>query len=398
MKSIRSNQSMCVIKSLLAIATIAGAAGSASAQSAQQAQETQVVQGTQGPGGLTDLDPRGVYFNRFTGGFPGTEWFTTIPIAGTNQYRLADIVGGGWNAIVTPEGAVDILNAPGDGQYSDEDNYILTPSFAGSTFIFNNNRVPHTDVDFPLQLFTPTDGNPLLSGFYTTQTQSVNPETSEVISSEVKDTIVTINGTTFQVADATGEFYTGIFETPTRVGFRVVVPRPNDTRFRTFAGSALNQSQNLLGSVRITSINTFEATFLLQSRTGLGNQSQAVVVMSGERFDPYPAGDLNGDRILDQDDVDLFLDQLGLVESDDAFNIAADLNGDYEIDQLDLDLFNALTCPGDFNMDTDLNFFDISSFLSAFTNSDPSADFNNDSDFNFFDVSAYLKAFAAGCP
>ncbi len=45
-----------------------------------------------------------------------------------------------------------------------------------------------------------------------------------------------------------------------------------------------------------------------------------------------------------------------------------------------------------------LNFFDISAFLTAFDAGDPSADINNDGLFNFFDISDYLTIFGAGCP
>ncbi|MBL4699114.1 MAG: S8 family serine peptidase, partial [Phycisphaerales bacterium] len=45
-----------------------------------------------------------------------------------------------------------------------------------------------------------------------------------------------------------------------------------------------------------------------------------------------------------------------------------------------------------------LNFFDVSAFLTAFSASDSSADLNGDGSFNFFDVSDYLTLFAEGCP
>ena len=299
-----------------------------------------------------------------------------------------------------PSGAVDILNAPGDGQYSDADNYILNPSFAGSTFVFNNNRAPYTDVDFPLQLVSATAGSSLLSGEYTTLTQTVNPETADILSSKTEQTTVSVIGPSFRVTDADGEFYRGSFETPTRVGFRVVVPTPSDTRFRTFPGSSLSQNQNLMGSVRITSINTFEATFLFQSRTGLGNQSQGITIMSGQRVDPYPVGDLDGDRVVDSDDRAMLVKQIGLVEADDAFNIAADLNGDYEITEADLALFDQGECSADFaDPFGELDFFDVSAFLDLFANQDPRADLSGpDGAFDFFDVSAFLDSFGAGCP
>ncbi len=55
-------------------------------------------------------------------------------------------------------------------------------------------------------------------------------------------------------------------------------------------------------------------------------------------------------------------------------------------------------CLVDLNNDGDLNFFDVSAFLAAFSANDPIADFNNDGMFNFFDVSSFLSAFSAGCP
>lgn len=46
----------------------------------------------------------------------------------------------------------------------------------------------------------------------------------------------------------------------------------------------------------------------------------------------------------------------------------------------------------------DLNFFDVSAFLTLLSGNDPQADLNDDGLFNFFDVSAFLAAFAQGCP
>ena len=56
------------------------------------------------------------------------------------------------------------------------------------------------------------------------------------------------------------------------------------------------------------------------------------------------------------------------------------------------------SCQVDLNNDGMLNFFDISTFLNAFTSGDLSVDFNDDGLLNFFDVSAFLSLFGAGCP
>ncbi len=58
----------------------------------------------------------------------------------------------------------------------------------------------------------------------------------------------------------------------------------------------------------------------------------------------------------------------------------------------------APSCPADLTGDGNLDFFDISAFLNAFSAQDPAADFTGDGNFDFFDVSAFLNAFNAGCP
>lgn len=55
-------------------------------------------------------------------------------------------------------------------------------------------------------------------------------------------------------------------------------------------------------------------------------------------------------------------------------------------------------CIADLDGSGSLDFFDVSSFLSAFTAMDSAADFTGDGLFDFFDVSAFLSAYNAGCP
>ncbi len=55
-------------------------------------------------------------------------------------------------------------------------------------------------------------------------------------------------------------------------------------------------------------------------------------------------------------------------------------------------------CAADLTGEGDLNFLDVSAFLSAMAAMDPAADFAADGNFNFLDVSAFLQAFSAGCP
>jgi len=55
-------------------------------------------------------------------------------------------------------------------------------------------------------------------------------------------------------------------------------------------------------------------------------------------------------------------------------------------------------CPADVVFDNELNFFDVSEFISRFNDADASADINGDGQLNFFDVSAFLVYFSFDCP
>lgn len=56
------------------------------------------------------------------------------------------------------------------------------------------------------------------------------------------------------------------------------------------------------------------------------------------------------------------------------------------------------TCFADLNVDGNLDFFDISLFITLFSLSDPSTDLDQNGLFNFFDVSSFITLFGAGCP
>lgn len=345
------------------------------------------------------IDPRGIYFNDFAGSFSGTEWFQTIPINGTNRYRLADIFSGGFNATIDEAGNITLDAGVGSGSFSSPDDYVITPNLGGSVFTFDNTRAPFTTPDFPLQLDSPIAGNPILAGTYRTLTRPVNPRTGAPGAGGFENNTIAISGNTFRITDPGGLFFQGVFETPTHAAFRVVVPQPSDTRFRTFPGSSINFTQNMLGSVSITSVNAFEAVFLLQSRAPLGSQTQNVFIMSAQRLNPLPAGDLDGDRDIDLADRTLMGAQLNPSLNPDDFNIAADLDGDLDADADDLALFADIVCLPDYAAPFgQLNFFDVSGFITLFSAADPAADIAAPfGDLNFFDVSAFIQAYTQGC-
>jgi len=52
----------------------------------------------------------------------------------------------------------------------------------------------------------------------------------------------------------------------------------------------------------------------------------------------------------------------------------------------------------DIDQDGDLDFFDVSAFVLAFSLMGPEGDWDNEGDWDFFDVSGYSNAFAMRCP
>jgi hypothetical protein len=81
------------------------------------------------------------------------------------------------------------------------------------------------------------------------------------------------------------------------------------------------------------------------------------------------------------------VDDLGVIQADQTWDAVTLVIDDGESG-----------CAADLNNDGDLNFFDVSAFLSAYSEQNPSADFDGDGMFNFFDVSSFLDAYSDGCP
>lgn len=68
------------------------------------------------------------------------------------------------------------------------------------------------------------------------------------------------------------------------------------------------------------------------------------------------------------------------------------------VELLSFDCTGGPTCDADLNGDGELDFFDISAYLTLYSAGDLAADFNDDGALDFFDISAFLTQFSAGCP
>lgn len=105
-------------------------------------------------------------------------------------------------------------------------------------------------------------------------------------------------------------------------------------------------------------------------QTESGEFSNTRLLINAERSTGLNLGDFNNDQVQDLVIVS---------DADDAVRIH------YGIPQ-------STPCPADLNNDGELNFFDISAFLTD------QPDYNGDGVFNFFDVPAFITDFNAGCP
>ncbi len=286
-----------------------------------------------------NIDPRGIFFNRFSGGFSGTEWFQTIPVAGENRYSLNDIFGGGFTATITLEGVITLDGGVGNGSFSDPDNYVITPDLGGTVFTFVNNRAPLTSPNFPLQLSSPRPANTLLAGNWNNVLQTINPETGVIGPPSNELLTLTTAGNTLRITDPGGLFFQGVFENGVQVAYRRIVPDPTGV-FASFPDSDINFAQDMLGETMFLNVNEFVAFFLLQSRAPLGSQVQQMFRFTAARVNPFPFGDVNGDQVVNLDDRLLIEMQLGLDIEDDNFNLAADLDSDGVITTNDLALFD----------------------------------------------------------
>ena len=284
------------------------------------------------------IDARGIYFNRFVGPFDGIELFELTTANGTN-FALRDIYGGGFNGAIDAAG---VITGTAPGMFSGPDNFVIFPSFAGGTFTFTCNRFPTTTVDFPLRLASPRPADPLVAGQWTNTLRQINPETGVPSAPGVEPLTITTNGNTVRITDPGGLFFQGVFENGLTAGFRVVnnpfFGTP-PTAFRTFPGSATNIGQDLLGEMNMIDINTFRATFILQSRQQLGNQTVTMFEFNAVRTNPLALGDVNGDGVVNSADGAIADSLIGLTFEDDGYQIAADINGDGVIDETDADFF-----------------------------------------------------------
>jgi hypothetical protein len=350
------------------------------------------------------FDARGIFYHTFEGSFDGSEWFQSIHLDATDAVHMGDInAGGAWAGTVDGDG--NILLGGGSvatGMFSDADHFDLHITVSGFEFDSLMNRVPGTTPDFPVQLDRVIPTNWKLAGLWDGTRSRLDPRTGEVL--ETHDAFVIIStGLIDLYLDVEGfGIFSGVFNTHEQAGFRVVLPRPNDVRYRSFPGSTISINRNMLGELFVEDINRLSWTLMLQTRQSVGNQSQELWVLDLERVDPLLAGDMDTNGRLEAIDRGILDSMVGTHLTSGGFDIAGDLIRDGVIDAADLAAWDRLSigCPRlspDVDADGVLSFYDVSRFLASYFDGELAADFSDDGVIDFADVSAFLDGFNAGC-
>ncbi len=348
------------------------------------------------------IDPVGLYHNIFGGPVNGVEWYQVLALPEEHRYTFADIYGQGFDGTITPSGEVILDMEVGGGSFTTPDEFTLLTSNGFVEHTEDLVRAPMTTGQFPLELESPAPANSMLSGTYNLVMEQFNPRTGTSVGIFPTATTldVTASGTTLSFSDP-WQTYQGVFETPVLVAYRVIVPAAwAAERFETFEGSTYSVPHNLLGRLDVHDINNFTALMLRQTPPNPGTENVGFIRYTASRVDPFAPGDLNGDRLVDSDDLVAMADQLGLDDSQDGFNIAADLDGDGDIDSDDVtilaDLILGAGCAGDCDLNGEVDFNDLVAMLFEFGESDGSAcdaDASGTVDFN--DLVSALFLFGA---
>ena len=239
------------------------------------------------------IDPRGVYFHHYSGPFSGFEWIQIVDQPGDRRYEFSDLRGAvPYRGEIAADGTTTWDTTPttsGFGSFANPNRATFTLGFQGQNFTSDIWRAPFTDGDFITSIESRENGDAGLAGTWNVTVQEIDTQAGTV-TSETTDTLeVTVTDDLMRVTMSDGTFYQGVFESADRVGFRVQRRGTAPDAFKTYDGSDFSENFNLLGDLRVTDPDAFEAVLLTEQRGNGGNLRPEQIRLIATRV-PTPGG------------------------------------------------------------------------------------------------------------
>lgn len=241
-----------------------------------------------GGGGGAGINPLGLFFNRFTGPINGGELLQIMRGSSSRRFLMTTLDGFGVDADINSVGMINIVNvamgagsASGTGLFSDTRNFTAEPTitvpglFTDAAFTYTDNRIFRTDASFPIEATT-SGSSPEAAGTYKGLFTLINPETGAATGAQTEELTLSVSGSLLRLTRLSGDFYQGVFVSPTRVAFRQV--NTGTGRWASFVGSESSTGQDMVGVLDFNSTG-FTATLAFQTRTPRGAQTQQVLTI-----------------------------------------------------------------------------------------------------------------------
>ncbi len=240
------------------------------------------------------IDPRGVFLHNYSGPFSGWEWIQIVDQPGDRRYEFSDLRGAvPYRGSIADDGTTiwDTTGTTGgSGVFANEHRATFDLVFGASTFTSDIWRAPFTDADFITSIESREAGDTALAGSWDVTVQTVDPRTGGVTTANTDTLGVEVSDDLMRLTvGSSGVSYQGVFESPGRVGFRVQRRGNVPDAFKTYDGSAYSVNANLLGDLRVTGADSFEAVLLTENRGNGGNLNPEQIRLLATRV-PAPGG------------------------------------------------------------------------------------------------------------
>jgi hypothetical protein len=170
------------------------------------------------------------------------------------HYLMTDLRGKGVDATISSDGRIAF--AGGTGRFAGADRFEMTTTKGHVTE--TGVRAQFTGSHFPLDptAVHPVQGSAGLAGAYQCTQVEVDPRSGTTVISAPEQLDFTVHGDTLRVADSLGNYFEGLFVSPTQVVIRLVT-NGSGRRFATLRGTTSNVDLDIFGLLTFTGAGHF---------------------------------------------------------------------------------------------------------------------------------------------